>query len=187
MRARGFTLIEVLVALAIVALGMSALMAALTSAADATSHLRYKSFAEWIALNRVAEQRIAQNFPAEGKVNGTSEFGGLKWRWVQTVAPAGYGNMMRIDVSVSLDPESGGKKDAEMAVAAGFFSKSVTQNVGTSVATPVDWDGTQWKAADAQRLKDLQQKGQNGTTPANPGGGDPRPPSPALSNPASRQ
>jgi general secretion pathway protein I len=177
--AGGFTLIEVLVALAIVALGMSALMSALTSAADATSHLRYKSLAEWVALNRVAEQRLAKVFASEGKVDGTTELGGLRWRWTQTVSPAGYGTLMRIDVTVSLDPASGGTKDAQLAEAAGFWSNSVQPNLGTGVAGSIDWDGAAW----IQSEKDKQQQQQQQQQP------QPQPPGsvPPLSNPASRQ
>lgn len=178
---RGFTLLEVLVALAIVALGMSALMAALTSAADATTHLRYKSLAEWIALNRIADQRLAKVFPSEGKVNGTTDFGGLKWRWTQTVAPAGYGTMMRIDVTVSLDPASGGKKDQQLAEATGFWSSSVQPNLGTGINGAIDWDGAAW-------IQSEQSKQQPpGGTPGGTNTGAPPSPPPALSNPASRQ
>ena len=51
----GFTLIEVLVALAIVTIGMGALLAALGSSADSASYQRDKTFAEWVALNRIEE------------------------------------------------------------------------------------------------------------------------------------
>ena len=50
---RGFTLIEVLVALAIVTIGMAAVLEALTSSARATLYLRRKSFAEWVAINQI--------------------------------------------------------------------------------------------------------------------------------------
>ena len=56
---RGFTLIEVLVALFIVALGIGALLSTLTSAATTIDHLRDKSFAEWIALNQITQARLA--------------------------------------------------------------------------------------------------------------------------------
>ncbi len=56
--ARGFTLIEVLVALAIVAIGMAAVMGALTSSANTISYLRDKTFAQWVALNQIANLRV---------------------------------------------------------------------------------------------------------------------------------
>ena len=53
-RARGFTLIEVLVALVIVAIGMAAVLGALSSSANTLSFLRDKTFAQWVALNQIA-------------------------------------------------------------------------------------------------------------------------------------
>ena len=52
MRARGFTLIEVLVALAIVAFGLAALFSVINQSARASSYLREKAFAQWIARLR---------------------------------------------------------------------------------------------------------------------------------------
>ncbi len=69
---RGFTLIEVLVALAIVAIGMAALLSALSSSADSASYLRDKTFAEWVALNRIEEVRLASAMPQEGKTRRRS-------------------------------------------------------------------------------------------------------------------
>ena len=64
---RGFTLIEVLVALAIVTVGMAALLSALGSSADSATYLRDKTFAEWVALNRIEEVRLATAAAEEGQ------------------------------------------------------------------------------------------------------------------------
>jgi general secretion pathway protein I len=98
---RGFTLIEVLVALVIVAFGIGALLTALTSAADSVAHLRDKSFAQWIALNRISELRLALGAPAVGKSGGDIEFANVHWRWTQEVTDPGIAGIRRIDVAVS--------------------------------------------------------------------------------------
>jgi len=59
--ARGFTLVEVMVALMIVALGLGALMVAVTSTARTSRYLRDKTLAEWIALNHLSELRLSAN------------------------------------------------------------------------------------------------------------------------------
>jgi prepilin-type N-terminal cleavage/methylation domain-containing protein len=59
--ARGFTLVEVLVALMIVAIGLSALMVAVSGAARTSGYLRDKTLAQWIALNRLSEVRLNTN------------------------------------------------------------------------------------------------------------------------------
>ncbi|HET7755806.1 MAG TPA: type II secretion system minor pseudopilin GspI [Steroidobacteraceae bacterium] len=100
MRARGFTLIEVLVALAIVAIGMAAVLETLTSAADTVVYLRDKTFANWIALNQIALQRLAGQQPAQGESDGDVDFAGRKWHWQQEVTGAQLPGVARIDVSV---------------------------------------------------------------------------------------
>lgn len=96
----GFTLVEVLVALAIVAIGMAALMAALSSSADSASYQRDKTFAEWVALNRIEEVRLASKRPSKGKSDGEVEMAGQKWRWAEEVQETEVKGILRIDVSV---------------------------------------------------------------------------------------
>jgi general secretion pathway protein I len=78
----GFTLIEVLVALVIVAFGMSAVLAALSSSAENISALREKNLAEWIALNQIADARLIATSPQPGVLEGdVKAFGNADWHW----------------------------------------------------------------------------------------------------------
>src|SRR6187551_983519 len=96
---RGFTLLEVLVALVIVAFGMGALMATLTSAADSVSHLRDKSFAEWVALNAIAELRL-RSAPSVGTSSADVDYAGAKWRRTQRVVKMQQlSDIIRIEVT----------------------------------------------------------------------------------------
>jgi general secretion pathway protein I len=95
---RGFTLIEVLIALAIVAMSVGALLGTLTSAASNISYLRDKTLAEWVALNRLAEIRTAQLMPDKGKRAGSAVMGGMRWQWEQEVIELPIKGMWRIDV-----------------------------------------------------------------------------------------
>lgn len=97
---RGFTLIEVLVALAIVTVGMAAVLGTLTSSADTVSYLRDKTFANWVALNQIAQVRISGQLPATGKTDGDTDFAGRKWHWQQEVNTTQVPGMVRMDVSV---------------------------------------------------------------------------------------
>lgn len=99
-RQRGFTLLEVLVALAIVVLGMAALLSALSSAAESSIYLRDKTFAEWVALNRIEETRLALQRPRKGESQGEVELAGRKWQWKQEVLETEVKGIMRIDVRV---------------------------------------------------------------------------------------
>jgi len=108
---RGFTLIEVLVALAIVTVGMAALLATLTSSADTVVYLRDKTFANWIALNQIALVRISGQLPAPGKSDGDTDFAGRRWHWHQEVSNVQVPGMVRMDVSVRPAEQGGSDSD----------------------------------------------------------------------------
>ena len=97
---RGFTLIEVLVALVIVAFGMGAVLAALSSAAESVMRLREQSFAEWVGFNQLATTRLKATLPATGTTSGDVEFAATHWQWQQTVTKMDIPGLMRITIRV---------------------------------------------------------------------------------------
>ncbi len=96
----GFTLIEVLVALAIVAIGMAAVLGTLTSSASTVVYMRDKTLANWVALNHIAEQRLQPQMPQLGKTDGDVDFAGQKWHWRQETVATAVQGMVRMDVHV---------------------------------------------------------------------------------------
>lgn len=80
--ARGFTLVEVLVALMIVAMGLTALMVAVSSTARTSGYLRDKTLAQWIALNRISEVRLNSNNKfAQNTDTAEVNFAGRTWHY----------------------------------------------------------------------------------------------------------
>jgi len=128
-KARGFTLVEVLVALVIVAVGMSALLAALGSAATNTSYLREKTFAQWVALNRVAEVRLQGQIPTKGKQSGESDFAGHKWQWEQEVSALDVPGVMRMDVKVRMADTTPVKNAPWIGNAIGVMGDSILRSL----------------------------------------------------------
>jgi general secretion pathway protein I len=85
-RMRGFTLIEVMVALVIVAFGMGAVLAALSASANNIAALHDKTLAQWIALNLVADTRLNLQMPTAGSTQGdVKAFGNADWHWQQDI------------------------------------------------------------------------------------------------------
>ncbi|MGH8230315.1 MAG: type II secretion system minor pseudopilin GspI [Steroidobacteraceae bacterium] len=84
---RGFTLIEVMVALVIVAFGMGAVLASLTASANNVAAMHDRTLAQWIALNIVADTRLNLQAPSAGSTEGdVMSFGNSNWHWQQDVA-----------------------------------------------------------------------------------------------------
>lgn len=85
---QGFTLIEVMVALVIVAFGMGAVLASLSSAANNIAALHDKTLAQWIALNLVADARLNLQLPEAGVIEGdVKAFGNGDWHWQRDIEP----------------------------------------------------------------------------------------------------
>jgi len=84
-RQRGFTLFEVLVALAIMAIAMAALLRATGLAADNSEGLRLKMLATWEAQNQLALMTARRDWPTPGAASGEVTQGGVQFRWEREV------------------------------------------------------------------------------------------------------
>lgn len=104
---RGFTLLEVMVALAIVALSLTAVTASMSQMINSAQTMRDRTYASWIALNRIAEMRLAAATPDVGASNGEVQYANTDWTWRAVVSETGVDDLYRIDVSVSLAGSDG--------------------------------------------------------------------------------
>jgi len=100
-RQQGFTLIEVMVALTIVAFALAAVAASMNQMIDAANAMRDRTYASWIAQNKIAEMRLANEIPEVSTTSGEVEYGNSEWAWRAVVSETGVENFMRVDVSVS--------------------------------------------------------------------------------------
>jgi len=116
---RGFTLIEVLVALIIVAFGMSAVFVSLTSAANSTMRLREKSLAEWVGFNQLSTVRLNGTPPVAGRSEGDATLAGIRWHCLQTVENMDVPGLLRITIQVRYADAQGGKPVGSQGDAAG--------------------------------------------------------------------
>lgn len=98
---RGFTLIEVMVALAIAALSLAAVAAAVSQMVDAASSMQERTYAAWIGHNKIAELRLANVVPEVSESSGEITYAGREWAWEAVVSETGVENLFRVDVTVS--------------------------------------------------------------------------------------
>lgn len=118
----GFTLIEVMVALAVVAVALPALMMSLYQQIDGTAYLRDKSLANMVAANRVTEIRIlaeATRSLPEGRDSGVRELAGREWYWWQESTKTELPDFFRIEIKVALGEE---QEDEALVTLAIFLS-----------------------------------------------------------------
>lgn len=99
---RGFTLLEVLVALLIFAISATALMSGMSQILHQQARLEEKTFGNWIAENRVNEVLIMNQFPDAGEKKEDIDYAHRRWQISEKVINTPNPLMRRLEVSVSL-------------------------------------------------------------------------------------
>ena len=173
-RDRGVTLLEVLAALVIVALGMLGVIEAVTQSARNGTYLREKTLAHWIALNVITEKRLQPEPPPVTESSGDVEFAGQRWRWSMQVTQTQVASLRRMDVSVrpAEAPDS-----SALATVTGFYGTAI----GAAGGGRLDWSGADKPGGTGDGDDEGDASGDGGK-PAKPdGSGQPVSPVPAPS------
>ena len=103
-KARGFTIVEVMVALLVVAIALPALLKAMYQQVDGTAYLRDKAIAQWVASNRLAETRLRlarTNNIFRGELKGVDLMAERDWYWWMTSEVTAVENFYRVEIVVS--------------------------------------------------------------------------------------
>jgi general secretion pathway protein I len=90
-----------MVALGIAALSLTAVTAAMSQMVDAANSMKERTYASWIAQNKIAELRLSNIVPEVSEDSGDVEYAGLEWTWRSTISETGVENLYRVDVAVS--------------------------------------------------------------------------------------
>jgi general secretion pathway protein I len=102
---QGFTLLEVIIALGIVAVGILAVSRAITGFADTTITLEQRMLASWVASNRLETLHILKESPIVGTTHGSEEMADRVWYFRETTTATADPNLFRIDITVFADKE----------------------------------------------------------------------------------
>lgn len=103
---RGFTLLEILAALAIAAIGIMAVVKTTHSAVELLQATEDRTLASWIASNRLAELRITRTWPSPVSTEFQREMGGRIWYTREEVSTTPDPDLLRIDLTVFHDKDS---------------------------------------------------------------------------------
>lgn len=115
---RGFTLIEILAAVAVLAIALAAILSGMARYADNASYIRQKTIALWVAHNRLSEIKTAAGWPDTGTTDGTIDMAGQTWKWTSNVQTTPDAYLRRIDITVQREGN-----DATLATLSGFIGQ----------------------------------------------------------------
>jgi general secretion pathway protein I len=97
---KGFTLLETLVALAILAIALAAVMRATGGGTNHAEIMRVRVLADWVAQNRLAQHAARGDFFPPGIQNGEETQAGIRLLWKEEIGATPNIAFRRIEVSV---------------------------------------------------------------------------------------
>jgi len=118
---RGFSLLEVVIALAVVSIALLALSRTGGSAPARYTDLQQRTLALWVADNALAELRLSEGFPEPGARFGRETMAGVSWRWQAEISVTQVPSIRRVDVTVYLDNDPN-REELAVLSHAGFVS-----------------------------------------------------------------
>lgn len=102
---RGFTLIEVMLAMAVFAIAGLALLSAASNNAQNMGYLEDKMFANWVAANQLVTANVDKTWPPKNNVKGDVELAGRQWFWQKKVIETTDKDMRAIVIEVRLNED----------------------------------------------------------------------------------
>jgi len=121
-RASGFTLVEILVALLVLAIALAATARSLGAAIDTTGALRDRALARWVAEDRLTELELSGEWPALEVKEGKATMAEREFVWRRETSATPYARMRRVELSVLL-----AGADAPIARLTGFVEQTAPQ------------------------------------------------------------
>lgn len=115
----GFTLLEVLVALAVIAIALGALVRVIGQQAGTIEHLRDRTMAQWVAANQLTQVELERDWPDIGVRRGVERMGRTDWHWEMHIRATDEPDLRRVDVQVRRRPE----REAAVVSLSGFVGR----------------------------------------------------------------
>lgn len=129
---KGFTLIEVLVAMAIMAVAAMSLLNASAGQVSGSGLLMNKTIAGWVAENKAAEMQLAGNLPDNGTHDERVTMAGREWAIKSHIQSTPVAGLKRVDIAVA-EPGELFQKESALVTLTAFIG---TRRQAQSGATP---------------------------------------------------
>ena len=100
MKRNGFTLIEILIALAILAIALAAAGRAIGGAVDSARTLKQHTLAEWVAQNRLNEELVKRAWPQTGSQSGEASQAGAQFTWREDTSKTENTKFRKVEIKV---------------------------------------------------------------------------------------
>lgn len=127
-RVGGFTLIEVMVALAISAIGLAGVSIAIAQKTDTARKLRDRTLALYVAGNHITQLRLAGEFLDAGRRKTETEFASQTFLLTTNIQNTDIETLRRVDVSVS----AAWSPEVSIRTVSGFITSAQPMPVGTA-------------------------------------------------------
>ena len=102
---QGFTLLEVIIAIALIAIALPAFLFSMAQVSNSTADTTRDSIAYWIAYNQMEtiklEHRLTERFK-KGESTGQAEMAGQRWDWRVITVESELPDMWRVTVQTGL-------------------------------------------------------------------------------------
>lgn len=120
-QSRGFTLIEVVIAFGVIAFAVAAGITAVSVNSNNASGLQQRTYAHWVAMNKMAEIQISEQWPSLRTTKGSALMARQEWFWSMKVSktPDGFDLIRRVDVMVRLEEDD----ESPLVTLTGFVGK----------------------------------------------------------------
>jgi general secretion pathway protein I len=99
----GFTLAEVLVAVAVLAIALAAVMRVTAQSAGTASEVRDRMQGLWVAEDRLALQQMRHDYPPPDTKSGDTDWFGRKWYWTDKIQTTQVVGIRRIEIEIRAD------------------------------------------------------------------------------------
>ncbi len=126
----GFTLLELLIAVAVLAIAMAALIGSFGRFAEQASYLRQRTQATWVAHNLLTEQMLRVDWPATGEKSDETTLAEQVWDYRLTVSTTDDRELRRVEVKVYAQGVDADKAESPTAASLTGFISCVAKGGG---------------------------------------------------------